>query len=92
MTLNVHRPDNMDVYLGRGVTDYGKDYEAFLNEEFPSDGSERDPFILVVKGKTLKTREDLSFLEKYSAAYVGEYCILSLPGYQAEEDGEEPAL
>ncbi|MBQ3881145.1 MAG: glycosyltransferase family 39 protein [Bacteroidales bacterium] len=92
VTLNVHRPDNMDVYLGRGVTDYGKDYEAFLNEEFPSDGSERDPFILVVKGKTLKTRDDLRFLEKYSAAYVGEYCILSLPGYQAEEDGEEPAL
>ena len=30
------------------------------------------------------------FLEKYSAAYVGEYCILSLPGYQAEEE-EEPS-
>ena len=78
VTLNVHRPDNMDVFIGREVEDYGKDVEKFLSEEFSAEGT-NGPFILVVKEKLAEKSEEIRLLERYSTAYVGEYCVIKVP-------------
>ena len=81
VTLNVHRPDNMDVYLGREIFDYGKDADAFIAAEMDGDTPKNGPMSLIVK--TSKIQNDtrlVSLQEKYTVAYVGEYCIMRIPG------------
>ena len=71
-TLNVHRPENMDVYLGRDINDFGKDTEAFLNAA-PSSGT------LIVPVKTVGESEKLSeYLKGMDAGYCGPYAVYKL--------------
>ncbi len=91
VTLNVHRPDNMDVYLGRGITDYGKDADAFLSGEMDGNFSKNGPMTLVVKTSKIKGNPALESLEsRCSLAYVGEYCIMKVsPAPSSAESPEE---
>ena len=71
-TLQVHRPENMDVYLGREVYDFGKDTESFLFLA-PTDGT------LIVPLKALGDSEALAaYVEDFEVQYIGPYAVYSL--------------
>lgn len=50
VTLRVHRPENIDVYTGRQVVDYGRDSERFISERI--DGFDGTPYTLLIREKT----------------------------------------
>lgn len=71
-TLSVHRPENMDVYLGRDIYDFGKDAESFLMIA-PKKGS------LVVSISFLsKNPEVMEYLEGLDFEFCGNYAIYNL--------------
>ena len=81
VTLFLHRPENIDVYVGRETTNLGKDLDAFLNMAADS-----------TKALTLITKE--SELDKHpelrefvyssgTAAFSGPYCTVTrIPGHR----------
>lgn len=71
-TLFVNRPENMDVYLGRDIMDYGKDAPALL-EESPSGG-----FIVVTTEKVAANPALALFLEGKNVSTCGPYGIYRL--------------
>ena len=71
-TLKMRRPENMDVYLGREVYDFGKDTESLLFLA-PSEGT------LVLPLKALGESEDLgTFVEDFDVQFCGPYAVYSL--------------
>ena len=79
-TLQVHRPENMDVYLGRNVYDFGKDTESLLFLA-PEEGT------LIMPLKVLNESEALGeFLEDCEVQYCGPYAV-----YNLEPRKKEPA-
>ena len=71
-TLQMHRPENMDVYLGREVYDFGKDTESFLFLA-PTEGT------LILPVKALGDSEALGeYVEDFDVQYCGPYAIYSL--------------
>ena len=71
-TLKVHRPDGMDVYLGRDVYDFGKDTESLLFLS-PEDGT------LIMPLRALGESEDLgTFVEDLDVQYCGPYAVYTL--------------
>ena len=71
-TLQVRRPENMDVYLGRDIYDFGKDPESLLLLA-PSEGT------LVMPLKALGDSEKLvEFVEDLEVEYCGPYAVYKL--------------
>lgn len=71
-TLQVHRPENMDVYLGREIYDFGKDADSFLFLA-PEDGT------LIMPLKALGESERLAeYVEDFDVQYCGPYAVYSL--------------
>lgn len=72
--LFLHRPENIDVYVGRQIKDYGDDVEAFLR-----DASEGKPVTLI----TLESKlDEIPELREYvygagAAAFSGPYCAVT---------------
>ena len=81
VTLFVHRPENMDVYIGRQIIDYGKDADAFLRDAAGSLGEK--PLTLITSEHHLN---DIPALRDYvysagSVAFIGPYCVVTvIPG------------
>ena len=79
-TLKVHRPENMDVYLGRSVYDFGDDTESFMFLA-PGEGT------LIMPLKALSESEALGeFVEDFEVQYCGPYAV-----YRLEPQKKEPA-
>lgn len=88
-TLFIHRPENMDVYLGREIVDFGKDTESFMAAASDT-----------TKALTLITME--SKLDEYpelrdfvynsgTAAFCGPYCTVTrIPGRHPVRNGAVP--
>lgn len=77
-TLEVRRPENMDVYLGRDIYDFGKDIDSFLMLA-PQEGT------LVLHMKAFGESEALGdYLEGLDMQYCGPYAVCTL-------DGKKPA-
>ena len=71
-TLKVNRPENMDVYLGREVYDFGKDTDSFLFLA-PEEGT------LIVPLKALGESDRLAtYVEDFDVDYCGPYAVYSL--------------
>lgn len=71
-TLQVSRPENMDVYLGRDIYDFGKDTESLLFLA-PEEGT------LILPLKALGDSEALgTFLEDLDVQYCGQYAVYTL--------------
>lgn len=71
-TLRVHRPENMDVYLGRDVYDFGGDFESFLLLA-PKEGT------LILPVKAFGESEELgAYLEDLTLEYCGPYAVCNL--------------
>ena len=71
-TLKVSRPENMDVYLGREIYDFGQDTDSFLFLA-PTEGT------LILPVKALGESEKLGeYLEDFEVQYCGPYAVYSL--------------
>ena len=75
VTLCLHRPENIDVYVGRQIKDYGKDVEAFMKTA--SDTTNTRPMSLITTYKCLEANPQLRELLYSSGpvASVGPYCV-----------------
>ena len=77
--VQVRRPGMMKVYLGREVTDYQKDFDAFYKAEVLDASSvSNTPSILVTRTKKLSSDKDLAaFVENNKHWTVGPYVAVS---------------
>lgn len=83
VTLFVHRPENMDVYLGRQIVDYEKDADAFLRDASDSTALGGKTFTLVTTTKRLDGNDALRdfVYSSGTVTYSGPYCVVtSMPG------------
>lgn len=79
VTLFVHRPENMDVYLGRQVIDYKKDASAFLEDLQDGGKLSGKAFTLIVKTSRMESDDALREFVYGSGvvAYAGQYCVVT---------------
>lgn len=83
VTLFVHRPENMDVYLGRQIVDYEKDADAFLRDASDSTALGGKTFTLVTTTERLDGNDALRdfVYSSGTVTYSGPYCVVtSMPG------------
>lgn len=83
VTLFVHRPENMDVYLGRQIVDYEKDADAFLRDAADSTALGGKTFTLVTSTERLDVNDALRdfVYSSGTVTYSGPYCVVtSVPG------------
>ena len=72
--VQIRRPLPMKVYLGREVTDYQKDFNAFLEAEVAGRTPSDQPLVLVTRTKKLSSDEALgAFVENNPHWTVGPY-------------------
>ena len=83
VTLFVHRPENMDVYLGRQIVDYEKNADAFLRDASDSTALGGKTFTLVTTTERLDGNDALRdfVYSSGTVTYSGPYCVVtSMPG------------
>lgn len=83
VTLFVHRPENMDVYLGRQIIDYEKNVDAFLRDASDSAALGGKTFTLVTTTERLDGNDALRdfVYSSGTVTYSGPYCVVtSMPG------------
>lgn len=83
VTLFVHRPENMDVYLGRQIIDYEKNADAFLRDASDSTALGGKTFTLVTITDRLDGNDALRdfVYSSGTVTYSGPYCVVtSMPG------------
>lgn len=83
VTLFVHRPENMDVYLGRQIVDYEKNADAFLHDASDSTALGGKTFTLVTITERLDGNDALRdfVYSSGTVTYSGPYCVVtSMPG------------
>lgn len=77
VTLRVHRPENIDVYTGRQVTDYGRDAEKFIEERIS--GFDGTPYSLVVREKRAREYPEIMALTQVNAcSRVGDFLVVDV--------------
>lgn len=78
--LYVNRPENMDVYLGRDIVNYGTDQDRFLESAGEEGG------LLIVKQERIGDSGKLrDVLEGKRLALVGPYALYDLDGIPVEK-------
>ncbi len=76
--VQIRRPLPMKVYLGREVTDYQKDFEAFYEAEILGRKPSDKPLILVTRTKKLSSDEALeAFVKNNQHWTVGPYIAVT---------------
>lgn len=71
VTLCVHRPENIDVYIGREVNDYGYEIDRFIEERI--DNYNGEPYTLLTRtGKLSDYPQILDLINTNDAIQVGE--------------------
>ena len=74
-TVFLHRPENIDAYVGRQITDYGKDTERLM-EAASASGK---PLSIITSTSGLETAPELQELfSKGTVFYSGPYCMTTL--------------
>lgn len=79
VTLFVHRPENMDVYLGRQIVDYAKDSDAFLRDASDSTALGGKTFTLITTTERLDGNDALRdfVYSSGTVTYSGPYCVVT---------------
>lgn len=84
VTLCVHRPENIDVYIGREVNDYGYEIDRFIEERIENYNGE--PYTLLTRTKKLSDYPQiLDLINANNAIQVGELTriqVTSIPEKQ----------
>ncbi len=74
-TVFLHRPENIDAYIGRQITDYGKEPERLIEAVSASD----KPLTIITRTSRLETTPELqSLFSKGTVLYAGPYCLTTI--------------
>ncbi len=74
-TVFLHRPENIDAYIGRQITDYGKEPERLVDAVSASD----KPLTIITQTSRLETTPELqSLFSKGTVLYAGPYCLTTI--------------
>lgn len=74
-TVFLHRPENIDAYIGRQITDYGKEPERLIEAASVSD----KPLTIITRVSRLEQTPDLQRLfSKGTVLYSGPYCLTTI--------------
>lgn len=75
VTVFLHRPENIDAYIGRQITDYGKEPERLLEIVSVSD----KPMTIITRVSRLEQTPELQRLfSKGTVLYAGPYCLTTI--------------
>lgn len=76
--LYMRRPENMDVYLGRDVTDYRKDVDSFI-KDLGSRTKGSAPLTLLITADRMQKSEELMRIvnERGTCTFSGPYCAVT---------------
>ncbi len=71
-TVFLHRPENIDAYIGRQITDYGKEAERLVKDAHDSD----KPLTIITRTSKLNEYPELqSLFSRGAMLYAGPYCL-----------------
>lgn len=74
-TVFLHRPENIDAYIGRQITDYGKEPERLIEAASVSD----KPLTIITSVSRLEQTPELQRLfSKGTVLYAGPYCLTTI--------------
>ena len=74
-TVFLHRPENIDAYIGRQITDYGKEPERLIEAASVSD----KPLTIITRVSRLEQTPELQRLfSKGTVLYAGPYCLTTI--------------
>ena len=74
-TVFLHRPENIDAYIGRQITDYGKEPELLIEAVSVSDR----PLTIITSVSRLEQTPELQRLfSKGTVLYAGPYCLTTI--------------
>ena len=74
-TVFLHRPENIDAYIGRQITDYGKEPERLVEAVSASD----KPLTIITRTSRLETIPELQKLFSNGIVlYSGPYCLTTI--------------
>ncbi len=74
-TVFLHRPENIDAYIGRQITDYGKEPERLI-EAVSASGK---PLTVITRTSRMETTPELqSLFSKGIVLYAGPYCLTTI--------------
>ncbi len=74
-TVFLHRPENIDAYIGRQITDYGKDPERLANDAY---GSVKPLTIITRRSRLERTPELQALFRDGTTIYSGPYCLTTI--------------
>ncbi|MCI5990698.1 MAG: dolichyl-phosphate-mannose--protein mannosyltransferase [Bacteroidales bacterium] len=76
--LYMRRPENMDVYLGRDLTDYRKDVDSFI-KDLGSRTKGSAPLTLLITADRMQKSEELMRIvnERGTCTFSGPYCAVT---------------
>lgn len=81
-TVFLHRPKNIDTYIGRQITDYGKDCDKLAEDigEASASGSEARHLTIVTRRSRLESEPLLQEIFKSGTAVIhsGPYCLTTV--------------
>lgn len=77
VTLFMMHSENMDAYLGRSVTNYGKDVNKFASDNFGS-GDTQGKVTLLTRSERVETIPALKKIaDKNTVFYSGPFCVIT---------------
>ncbi len=86
-TLYLRRPYSMKVYLGKEVSDYQRDFDAFYDGEIKDRTAWQGPLVLVTRGRYLDRDGRLGeFAGSRSHWFVGPYCVVRVEPDNTDND------
>ncbi len=86
-TLYLRRPYPMKVYLGKEVSDYQRDFDAFYDGEIKDRTAGQGPLVLVTRGRYLDRDGRLGeFAGSRNHWFVGPYCVVRVVPDNTEND------
>lgn len=83
-TVFLHRPENIDAYIGRQITDYGKEPADLVKETVARHSGK--PLTIITRTSRLETTPELQSLFKgKTVLYAGPYCLATIATQSACE-------
>lgn len=83
-TVFLHRPENIDAYIGRQITDYGKDPATLVKETAARHSGK--PLTIITRTSRLETTPELqSLFKEKTILYAGPYCLATIAPQSACE-------